>query len=259
MPTTPQPNRAFAWTQAPWGPVLQCSLLGEVAVHLFTIGNLDLRNERREWSDLAHAMGVDERRLRLIRQVHGAAVAVVRRGSAHAWNPPEADVIVSDDPAAAIAVRVADCAPILLADRRVPVVGAVHAGWRGTLRRAAQAGVAALQKEFGSDPKHLVAAIGPCLGPCCGEVGEEVLTAFRDAGHSPDDLNRWFRPGSSGRSFLDLWTANRDQLLNAGVPGDQVFTAELCTQSHTPLLHSYRVAKEKAGRMVGVIRPREAR
>jgi purine-nucleoside/S-methyl-5'-thioadenosine phosphorylase / adenosine deaminase len=254
MPIEPQPNRAFEWTQASWGLVLQCPALEGIAHHFFTTSNLELRSDAREWNAVAEAMGVASGSVRLIRQVHGSTAAIANRGRVEPWNAPEADLIVSDDPAVAIAVRVADCAPILLADRHNPVVGAVHAGWRGTVSRAAQAGVETLRREFQSDPADLVAVVGPCLGPCCGEVGDEVVEAFRAAGHRPESVDRWFKPGPAGRPCLDLWRANRDQLVSAGVPADRIFVAELCTKTHAPFLHSYRVAKEKAGRMIGIVR-----
>lgn len=252
--TEPQPNRGFAWTQAAWGRALTCAPLLDLAHHLFTAANLELRDRQEEWNALASAMEVPPDRIRLIRQVHGATVAVVRRGSSGAWTPPEADAIVSNDPSVAIAVRVADCAPILLADRRLGVVAAVHAGWRGTVERVGPAGVAALSREFGSDPRDLVAAIGPCLSQCCGEVGEEVVDAFRAAGHADADVARWFAPGASGRPYLDLPKANRDQLAASRIPASQIFDAGLCTRTHPSIFHSYRAAGAKAGRMVGVIR-----
>ena len=144
-------------------------------------------------------MGLSLDQLLLIRQVHLADVAVVRRGRTGRWDRPDADAIVSDDPSSAVGVRVADCAPVLLADRRRGAVGAVHAGWRGTFQEAAAAGVEAMTREFGSEPRDLVAAIGPCLGPCCGEVGPEVVEAFREAGHGEDRVGRWFVTGPSGR------------------------------------------------------------
>jgi YfiH family protein len=250
----PQPSDGFEWTQEPWGPALRCRPLSGVAPHLFTTASLRLVDDEREWTALADRMGVERRRLRLIRQVHGIAVAVVRSGGPADVERPEADAIVSDDPASAVAVRVADCAPILLADRRLGVAGAVHAGWRGTMQRAAVAAVQAMVRTFGSDPDHLVAAIGPCLGPCCGEVGPEVLAGFRGAGHSAGDMARWFRAGAADRSYLDLWRANRDQLAAAGIPADQIFVAALCTKSHPRLLHSYRADGRNAGRMAGIIR-----
>ena len=203
---------------------------------------------------MAARMGVAYERLRLIRQVHGADVAIVRSGGGGAWQRPQADVIVSDDPTVAIGVRVADCVPVLIGDSRQGVVGAAHAGWRGTVERAAGAAVRAMTDAFGSDPRDLVAAIGPCLGPCCGEVGMEVVDAFREAGHADADLDRWFTTGASGRPFLNLWEANRDQLHAAGIPHAQIHAADVCTKTYSSRFHSYRAAGTSAGRMVGVIR-----
>ncbi len=133
-------------------------------------------------------------------------------------------------------------------------MAAAHAGWRGTVQRAASMAVDALQREFGSNARDLIAAVGPCLGPCCGEVGDEVVQAFRDAGHDSTAIGRWFSAGPSGRSHVDLWRANADQLEAAGVPPDQIHVARLCTKTHADVLHSYRVLGTEAGRMVGVIR-----
>ena len=93
---------------------------------------------------------------------------------------------------AALVVRVADCAPVLLADRRSGVVAAVHAGWRSTMQRICSRPSRRCNGELGTHPRDLVAAIGPCLGPCCGEMGEEVVEAFRDAGHDDTAIARWF-------------------------------------------------------------------
>lgn len=233
-----------------------CLPLQNVAPHLFTIGNLQLRDDRSEWASVAEVLDVVPDRLLLIRQVHGASIAVRRVSANGHWPLPEADVIVSNDPTAAIGVRVADCVPILIADTTTGVVGAVHAGWRGTVQSAAAAGVRALTREFGCRPENLIAAIGPSLGECCGEVGEEVVDAFRRAGYTEAAISRWFAPGSRGRSHLNLWRANVDQLTAAGVPSAQVHVAGLCTKTHAPLMHSYRAAGIAAGRMLGAIRPR---
>ena len=236
--------------------MLRCRPLLDVSDHLFTARDLRLGDEEREWTAVAGAMDVELERLLLIRQVHRAAVAVARRGRSAPWDRPEADAIVSDDPEAAVCVRVADCAPILMADTRLGVVGAAHAGWRGTVQRAASAVVQAMTEEFGSDPADLVAAIGPCLGACCGEVGDEVAQAFRDAGHGDEAITRWVTTGPSGRAHLDLGRANRDQLEAAGVEPGHIHVAALCTKTHATVLHSYRADGARAGRMAGVIRAR---
>ena len=255
--TGPQPTRGFVWTQASWGPVLRCEPLLAIAPHLFTTRHLELRNDEREWEAVAAEIGVERASMRLIRQVHGVAVAFARAGHEGAWTMPEADVVSSDDPSVAVGVRVADCAPILIADRRRPAVAAVHAGWRGTMQRAVVHAVSALATQFGSHPLDLVAAIGPCLGPCCGEVGPEVVDAFRNAGHEAAAIDRWFAPGAGGRPYLNLWRANEDQLESAGVHPDRIFTAGLCTRSYPGHFHSYRAFGPNAGRMLGVIRARE--
>ncbi len=250
----PQPTGRFEWTQAPWGHVLRCQALLEVADHFFTGGDIALAAGDPEWDEVAREIGIEAGRLLLVRQVHRADVAVARAARSPEWDRPEADVIVSDDRTSAIGVRVADCAPILLADARRGVVGAAHAGWRGTVHGAATAAVRAMSATFGSAPADLVAAIGPCLGRCCGEVGAEVVAAFRAAGHAEESLARWFQTGALGRPYLDLALANADQLNRAGIKAEHVHVAGLCTKTHAGVLHSYRAHGGAAGRMVAVIR-----
>jgi copper oxidase (laccase) domain-containing protein len=116
--------------------------------------------------------------------------------------------------------------------------------------------VAALQRELGSRPADLVAAIGPCLGLCCGEMGPEVVEMFRAAGHHEERLARWFQNGQSGRPYFDLWSANREQLETAGLRPDRIHTAGLCSRSHPAVFHSYRARGAAAGRMLGILRAR---
>ena len=254
----PQPSAPFTWIQpsSSVGPALACAPLGAVAGHLFTAGHLQLRGDVDEWEAAAGALSARRSNLRLVTQVHRADVAVARCGDTAAWGTPEADVIVSDAPDVVIGVRVADCAPILIADPKRRAVGAVHAGWRGTARRAASAGVAALSREFGSDPADLVAAIGPCLGVCCGEIGGEVVEAFREAAHDERSVERWFSMGPGGRFHLHLAEANRDQLESAGLRPGNIHMAGLCTRSFPDIFHSYRAAGANAGRMAALIRCR---
>lgn len=252
--TEPQPNRAFEWTQAPWGVILRCVPLAAAANHFFTTKRLTLRDNAAEWTAVANAIGVERDDLLLVRQVHESTVAVASADRPRPWPRPDADAIVSNDAAAAIAVRVADCVPILLAEESGRVVAAVHAGWRGTAKRAVIAAVMTLQSRYGVRPERLLAAVGPSIGPCCYEVSGETRDAFRDAGHHPEILDRWFEPRHAGKFHLDLWRATRDQLEGAGIPSSGIHVAELCTKTHSDTFHSYRVDGQKAGRMIGVIR-----
>jgi YfiH family protein len=252
--TLPQPNRAFEWAQAPWGAILRCSALVPTADHFFTIRNLTLRGSVEEWSDVASQIGVSVEDLLLVRQVHGSTVAVASPDRPRPWPRPDADAVISNDPGAAIGIRVADCVPILLAEEDGRVVAAVHAGWRGTASRAVIAAVEALQARYGVRPERLLAAVGPCIGPCCYEVSESTREAFRAAGHHGEMLERWFDPRGAGKFHLDLWRATRDQLEGAGVNAASIYVAELCTKTHADILHSYRVDGDNAGRMLAVIR-----
>ena len=139
------------------------------ARHLFTSRDLTLRGDDTEWTAVDRSLGVPAGRLLLIKQVHGVHAAVVRQGWQPPWTRPQADIIATDDPSIAIGVRVADCAPVLLLDRRLGVAAAAHGGWRGTAAGASAAAVETLSREFGSRATDLIAAIGPCPACCRNE------------------------------------------------------------------------------------------
>ena len=242
--------------QAPWGAVLVCRPLLAHAEHFFTAGSLTLRDSQEEWDSVAAFAGVRPDRLRLLHQVHGRTIATAAVDDPSPWTRPEADAVITSDRSVALVVRVADCAPVLLADRRTGATAAVHAGWRSTMQRIVPAAVEALAATYGTNPADLIAAIGPCLGTCCGEMGEEVVQAFRDAGHSDATLDRWFVRESGKRPHFDLWRANREQLEAVGVPAGAISVAGLCTRTYPEVFHSYRAAGTGAGRMAAVIRRR---
>jgi YfiH family protein len=251
----PQPSGGFEWVQAAVGPVLRCLPLVPYATHVFTAGSMQLRDDEEEWRGVAAAAGVPVEQLRLLRQVHGKTVAMAERGRSEEWTRPEADAVTSDDASVALVVRVADCAPILLADRRRGAVAAVHAGWRSTMQRITSAAIDAMRDRYRTNPADLIAAIGPSLGSCCGEMGEEVVESFRRAGHSEDAIARWFVRSYGERPHFDLWRANREQLEEAGVRPDAIHIAGLCTRTYPETFHSYRaVGAAAAGRMAAVIR-----
>ena len=203
----PQPTDAFTWTQEPWGRALRCTRLAPP--HLFSSRDVMLRDDEGEWAAIAASLGVAPDRLRLVKQVHGIHVIVARRGEPIPPSRPEADIIISDDPAIAIGVRVADCAPLLLHDPVTRAVGAAHAGWRGTAAGAAGAVVRAMQQAFGSRPSDLVARLARAWA-CCGKSALTSWTRFAP-GRRPASLAAWFSPGTSDRSFW-ISNASRDQL-----------------------------------------------
>jgi hypothetical protein len=187
-------------------------------------------------------------------------------------HPLAGDGLVTDTPEVLLAVQTADCLPIILADRKRHAIGVFHAGWRGTVKRIAEKGVGEMQKYFKSDPRNLVAAIGPGVRGCCYEVGEEVRTKFETQFAYANSLFREVKesdpvrdkypllfltaraPGHSElpvKLFLDLVEANRRQLLDAGVLAKNIDTAAPCTACHPDLLFSFRAEKGVTGRMMG--------
>jgi len=262
MPEVPLPD-AFEWARYAWGPAIRCRALAAAADHCFTTRAPELGPgplfAGDGWHDVALAMRVPPQSIVRLRQVHGTRVVTVSRRQVFPPGDPDwnvADIAASDDPSVALCVKVADCVPILLADRRSGSVAAVHAGWRGTAAGAARVAVEALGKHFGAAPRDLVAAIGPSIGPCCYRVGQDVRAAFEAAGTWKGMLDAWFSPkpasepvhgvpgtdptasGGGPAVFLDTWTANADQLRAAGVPASQIHLSRLCTSCHRDTFHS---------------------
>ena len=257
--TPPVPGGQFRWTESPAGLVLACEPLARTARHAFTSRQLRLRGDSADgWAKTASTVGCGADGVLRVRQVHGAEVRVVD-GPRPDGPPPSADALVTRTPGVALAVVTADCVPVLLADPVSGAVGAVHAGWRGTAADVAGAAVRAMTREYGVEPSRIVAAIGPSIGACCYDVGEELRPAFASAGHPDRDLDAWFSRDADGRSRLDLWRANTDLLVGAGVSRASVHVAGLCTKTHLTWFESYRAEGAAAGRMAAIIKSPEQR
>ncbi len=142
---------------------------------------------------------------------------------------------------------------MLLGDKKTGAFAAVHAGWRGTSRSIVAKAVERMQSEFGTDPAGLTAAIGPAASGRCYEIGADVIEAF---GQNISRSERYFTATRDGHALVDLHSANRDQLLDKGVPETAIFIAPFCTMERTDLFFSYRVEKKlhgKTGRLLSVI------
>ena len=192
---------------------------------------------------LQGAIGVDGRMRCWVHQVHGGEVAVVERGRPFE-SGVKADAMIGDDPAKVLAVRVADCVPVLLGSDDGRRVAAVHAGWRGVVAGIVPNAVRALAS-------NVVAAIGPCIGFDHFEVGPEVLDQFERAfnGHAP------LRRRDDGKGHVDLREAIRLQLLAAGVGDDRIDTTDRCTFRDADEFFSHRRDKGVTGRMAALISP----
>lgn len=168
--------------------------------------------------------------LATLKQIHSAS-CVSAEGRAGILG--EGDALLENQPGSVVAVKTADCIPVLLVDERRRAVAAVHAGWRGTVARIAADAVAAMGRRFGTRPEDLHAAIGPGIGKCCYQVGAEVTARF----------------GGHGRGHIDLAAANRRQLEEAGVTGRRIYASNLCTMCRAEEFDSFRRDQDAAGRM----------
>jgi YfiH family protein len=229
---------------------------------------LGVANGRRSWPLIS------------LRQIHSDVIHRVDGISIDQMlaQPLAGDGIVTDTPGLVLTVQMADCFPVILADRKRRAVGVFHAGWRGTVARIVEKGVGEMRKHFGSDPRNLVAAIGPGVQGCCYEVGEEVRTKFEAQFAYASSLFRQVKesdpvrekypllfltaraPGHSElpvKLLLDLVEANRRQLLDAGVLAKNIEAVGPCTACHTELLFSFRAEKGVTGRIMAAagIRP----
>lgn len=218
--------------------------------------NLGLRagdDPERVWENrrrLAEAMDVALDYLVFPSQTHSLNVKRVA-GPIRPGELDDTDALITDAPGVCINVMSADCVPVLLYDPVRKAAGAVHAGWRGTVGKIVTHAVAAMREAFGTDPADLVAGIGPSICADVYEVGEEVLAAVENAFGATEGLI--LRRTAEGKGYLDLWEANRRQLLAAGVPDRSIEVSGLCTYRHADQFFSARKSKNQAGRFAAGI------
>jgi hypothetical protein len=218
----------------------------------------DEENVRENRRRLVEAVtGSREIPLVTVRQIHSNRTEIADPGKVC-----EGDGLTTDQAGILLGIMTADCIPVLVADPVRRAVAAFHAGWRGTVQRIVELGIARMQSEYGSLPSDLVAAIGPGIGPCCYQVGEQLLAEFQAYFTYANEL---FSPESEEQTVssrnttgprplhLDLIEANRRQLLEAGVAASSISVVGGCTSCHPNLFYSHRASNGHAGRMMSVI------
>ena len=206
------------------------------------LGDVNLRspngvaNRRR----LAVSVGFNIDSLTTAEQTHSLNIAVINETNAGLGaitidsRIPNTDALITNRPGVCIMVLTADCQSVLLYDADNHAVAAIHAGWRGTAGGIVRLTVEAMQREFGTEPSCLVAALGPCIGSCCFEVGDDVAEQFS---LWPDCILRkpeWPRP------HIDLTAVNRQHLISAGLSPENIESAQVCTKCRHDEFFSYR-------------------
>ena len=206
-------------------------------------------NVEKNYGILGAAVGFRPENLVFTHQIHSdivRRVGAADRGEGLARPVPlDCDGLITDEPDVALAVFSADCTPILLHDPVRGAVGAVHAGWRGTAAGIAAKAVEAMTREFGSDPEHMLAAIGPSICKNCYTVNGDVAKRFDE---------RFYEEGTGTDQYqLDLQAANRALMIEAGIPAESISMPDLCTGCNPDLLFSHRASKGKRGTMAAFL------
>jgi polyphenol oxidase len=209
----------------------------------------DPANWRVNRERLFGALDVEPDQVSYVRQVHGTRVVV-----GVPWNGrepevaslAEADAQMTNGPGVCLFLTFADCVPLVLFDPVRPAVGLAHAGWRGTIARIGVELVRAMETRYGCDPRDLRVAIGPSIGPCCYEVGEDVAEAFESSW--PGSVSVESMSASGQRRRANLWEANRRQLVAAGVLQENVYDYGICTACNVDRFFSHRGQSGAAGR-----------
>ncbi len=210
----------------------------------FRVGDdIDAVNEN--YKLVARDMGFLYERITAGRQTHSANIRIITEKDAGKGVSKESefmdiDGLVTNISKLPLVVYYADCVPILMADRTAGVVAAVHSGWRGTVSEIVGNAVEIMIQQFGANPENIIAAIGPSIGQCCFETGDEVACQF------DNDL---VIEKNNGKFMIDLWKANENILLKCGIKKENIDIMKVCTICNSDMLYSYRVNKEATGRM----------
>lgn len=212
-------------------------------------------NVEENYRIICSAAGIATEHLVLSRQTHTNNVRIVTKEDCGiGFSRPsfeDVDGLITAEPGVALVTQYADCTPLLFCDPVKRVAATSHAGWRGTALQIGRVTVERMQQHFGCRPENIIAAIGPCIGPCCYEVDEPVRQAFSGA---VPDLESIFAPSErEGHYMLDLCAANREILINSGILPENIDVSDICTCCNSEELFSHRATAGKRGNMAAII------
>ncbi len=195
---------------------------------------------------LCNSIGIDPASLIFPKQTHTGTVKIITTDFFNSSEEDQkaylqdTDALITNLMNVCVTIKTADCVPVLIYDPKQKVIAAIHAGWRGTVQMIVQNTIQEMIKSFGSDPRDLIAGIGPSISPEVYEVGSEVLAHF-DPSH--------FNSKDDNKGLLNLWEANKQQLLGNGIQETHIEIAKACTWTNAEKFFSARRDGAKTGRM----------
>lgn len=213
----------------------------------------DPEDVKENYRRMAAALGVDMDRMVLTWQTHTTNVRVVSekdfgKGVVCDRDYRDVDGLITNLPGVTLVTFFADCVPLYFVDKKNRAIGLSHSGWRGTVKRMGAVTLEQMASEFGTDPKDVVACIGPSICQDCYEVGAEVIEEFKNTFDQKYHKTLFYeKPG--GKFQLNLWEANRIILAEAGVPEEYISVTDICTHCNPNLLFSHRRSADKRGNL----------
>ncbi len=211
-------------------------------------------NVIQNYEILCDAVGINTDHLVLSKQTHTTNVRIITsKDWGTGYNKPsfeDVDGMITNEPNVALVTQYADCVPLLFCDPVKRVIANSHSGWRGTAGRMGQVTVDKMVREFGCDRSDIIAAIGPCIGPCCYEVDQPVYDAFAKSNLTFPGV---FIPTTAGHYMLDLRLVNKHILLESGISEGHIDIADTCTNCLHEELHSHRATGGKRGNLAAII------
>ena len=230
--------------------------------HLYSMNLSFARGDREEnvrenFQRIAHAVGFQAEKMVFTHQTHTTNVRKVTeedwgKGFSKERDYSDVDGLITNVPQTVLTTFYADCVPIYLVDPVKKAIGLCHSGWRGTVGRISQVTIARMQEEYDSDPKDILAAVGPSICQNCYEVSGDVIEQFQDSFHEKY-WKELFYQKENGKYQLNLWKANEILLEEAGITKEHISVTDICTCCNPQLLYSHRASKGQRGNLAAFL------
>lgn len=208
---------------------------------------------RENFRRMAHALGVEPGDMVCSKQTHTTNVRVVTeedrgKGITKSLDYTDVDGLITNVPGLCLATFYADCVPLFFVDPVHRAIGLSHSGWRGTVGKIGKVTVEMMQKEYGTNPKDVITAVGPSICQDCYEVSEDVIEQFRE-NFDKKDWEKLFYRKENGKYQLNLWNANEIVFAEAGIQKEHMAITNLCTCCNPDVLFSHRASQGKRGNL----------
>lgn len=226
------------------------------SMNMSLTGGDDPETVKENYKLICNAANIDPEHLVLSHQTHTDNILTVSKkdigkGIFRERDFENIDGLITNSSGVALVTQFADCTPLLFCDPIKKVIATSHAGWRGTVQEIGIKTVKKMQNDFGCSTENIIAAIGPSIGQCCYEVDTPVIEAFKKL--KSVDTQKIFKPIDKTHSMLDLWEANKEMLIYAGIKPENIDVTDLCTCCNHGYFHSHRFTHGKRGTIAAII------